>query len=179
MSKEKSSKPRQPRRLWKIKPYERIKKSKKIYSRKKSGPDLNEVEGRVLGIDLGEKRVGLAISDPLLIIAQGLKTVERNQLLHELESLQSQYVIEEIVVGHPINLDGTRGEKAKEAEEYAAMIEKELQISVSLYDERFTTKEAERTLHEIGKKPSREKGKVNEISAVLILQGYLDSMKSE
>jgi putative Holliday junction resolvase len=178
MSKDKSH-PRQPRRLWKIKPYDRIKESKKIYNRKQSDPELNEVEGRVLGIDLGEKRVGLAISDPLFITAQGLKTVERDRLLDEIKSLLKRYVIEEIVIGHPINLDGTRGEKAKDAEDFAALIEQELQIPASLYDERFTTKEAERILHEIGKKPSKEKGKVNEISAILILQDFLDRIKAE
>jgi len=172
---------RKARRVWKIKPFERVKESKKVYTRKGDEEEVEEegVEGRILAIDLGEKRVGLAISDPLLITAQGLKTVERIHLLQEIKNLSNRYWIEEIVMGHPLRMDGSSGEKAEEAEEYALLLENELKIPVTLFDERFTSKEAERTLHELGIKPSREREKVDEISAILILQAYLDRTHSK
>ena len=172
-------KPRLPRRSWKIKPFERVKESKKVHTRKQKVQDGEEVERRILGIDLGEKRVGLAISDPLQITAQGLKTVARDHLLQEIKLLFNRYSIEEIVMGHPLHLDGSAGEKAKEVEEIAVNLENELNLPVTLYDERFTTQEAERTLQEMGRKPSREREKVNEISAILILQGYMDWIHSK
>ena len=91
MKRERSAFPGRERRVWKIKPFERVKESKKLISRDDKETDGEESEGRILAIDLGEKRTGIAMSDPLRIIAGGLKTVETINLLQEIKNLSNQF----------------------------------------------------------------------------------------
>ena len=135
---------------------------------------------RILGIDFGERRIGLAVSDLLRITAQSLPTLKiKNQadLFQDLEKIISEKNIVEIVVGMPFNLKGEKGVSAKKVEEFIDKLKEKFQLPVHEWDERFTSFVAERTIREIGKSPSRNKGKVDQISAVLILQGFLDRLK--
>lgn len=131
-------------------------------------------EGQILGIDLGEKRVGIAITVPVLNIPQPLKTVNRDELFKELEALLRQHKITRFVVGLPLNMDGTKGEKAQEAESFGKELEDRFNIPVSFYDERLTTVHAEKIIHEAGEKIKGNKDIVDKISASLILEGYLE-----
>lgn len=134
---------------------------------------------RTLGLDVGSKTIGVAISDPFHMTAQGLKTIywDENDMSSADESLQeiiNQYEITQIVVGLPKNMDGSIGERAKITEIYANRIARHFNITVELFDERLSTMSAERTLLEADM--SREKrGKViDQLAATIILQNYLD-----
>lgn len=167
------------RRFWKIKPFERIKKSDKVYSRKRKGehpaedPE-EELHPRVLGLDVGEERIGVAMSDALGITAQPLGIVDAGSAMKKLKELVSKHEIGLIVVGHPLTLKGERGERARSVEEFARNLKIATGVPFTLVDERLSTKAAERVMREMGRKPSREKGRVDELSAVIVLQSYLD-----
>jgi putative Holliday junction resolvase len=130
---------------------------------------------RILGIDPGDRRVGLAVSDPLGITAQGLDTFDKKSdgdVVKRVVDLVMEYEIEKIVVGHPISLSGKASESSKKAESLAAQLRSALDIEVVLWDERLTSEEAKRVL-----KGSRAgKKAVDKIAAILILQSYLDSI---
>ena len=133
-----------------------------------------ELEPRVLGLDVGEKRIGVAISDPLGITAQPLGVIGAESGIEELKELMPKHEIELIVVGHPLTLKGERGERARSVEEFARNLKTATGVPFTLVDERLSTKAAERIMREMGRKPSREKVRVDELSAVIILQSYLD-----
>ena len=167
------------RRFWKIKPFERIKKSAKVYSRDREthrpAHDVEEeLQPRVLGLDVGEKRIGVAMSDPLGITAQPLGVIDAESGIQKLKELVSKHEVELIVVGHPLTLKGERGERAHSVEEFARNLESETGVPCTLVDERLSSKAAERAMREMGRKPSREKGRVDELAAIIILQSYLD-----
>lgn len=132
-------------------------------------------EGQILGIDLGKKRVGIAITVPVLNIPQPLKTVNRKEIFKEIEALLQKHSITRFVVGLPLNMDGTKGEKASEVEKFGKELEDRFNIPVAFYDERLTTVHAEKIMHEAGKKIKGHKDIVDKISASLILEGYLES----
>lgn len=136
-------------------------------------------EKRILGIDLGEKRVGIAMSDPTGTFASPLKTVGRAALSEELAMIMREYDVETIVVGHPVRTNGEKGKAAEEAEECARWIEHNLKVRAILWDERFSTREAERAMHDMEEKPSKNKAKVDRIAAALVLQSFLDSKGSD
>lgn len=134
-------------------------------------------EGRVLGIDYGERRIGVAVSDPLGLTAQGLPTLRVRNLPDAIErvlKLASEYDVAEIVVGLPLHLDGSESEQAKKARRFAERLKRASQRSVTLWDERLTTVQAERSLREMGRSPSRNRDQVNRLAAALLLQNYLD-----
>jgi len=133
---------------------------------------------RILGIDYGSKRIGIAVSDPLGIIAQGVSVVANSStMINEIKKLVHEYDVEMIVVGMPFNLKGEKGIKADEVDRFISQIEKELQIEVVCLDERLTSKMAHQTLRdmEVKKKKRQDKGTIDKMAAALILQGYLDS----
>ena len=132
-------------------------------------------EKRILGIDFGEKRIGIAMSDPTQMIASPLKTVGRPGIEEVLADIMHEYAIETIVVGHPLRTNGKRGKRAEEVEDFARRLEQNLNVSVILWDERFSTQAAERAMHDMEEKPSRNKAKVDRIAAALVLQSYLDA----
>ena len=129
--------------------------------------------GRILGIDPGERRIGLAVSDELQITAQGLDTFDRKagvDFFAHVSTLLSQLGVEEIVVGDPIHLSGDAGESAEMARSLAGELQRRFEVEVTLWDERFSSEEAKRVL-----KGSRaKKGTVDRLAAVIILQSYLD-----
>jgi len=135
---------------------------------------------RILGLDIGEKRIGVAISDALGITAQGLETVYREgkgPTTEKLRDIVDKESIGSIVVGLPLNMDGTRGAKAKEATAFADELKKETGLPVTLWDERLTTAEVERILISAGSSRAKRKKKADKLAAQLILQGYLDSKR--
>ena len=131
-----------------------------------------------MGLDWGEKRVGIAISDPLGISAQGLATMSRRNKQKDfnyLGSLVRKNQVCLIVLGLPINMDGTEGYQAQRVREVAGEIEKIIAVPVQLWDERLTSSQAHRVLEQAGIAHSRQGGSVDRIAAALLLQSYLDS----
>lgn len=135
--------------------------------------------GRVLAIDLGEVRVGLALSDELGITAQPAGFLERKGIRRNLEAIRRIVLernVERIVVGHPLLLSGETGARAADAESFASQLRQALSgIPVELWDERLTTVEAERVLISGNVKRRRRREVIDSLAAVLILQGYLES----
>lgn len=137
---------------------------------------------RVMGLDYGSKTVGVAISDALLVTAQGIETIERKEenklrrTLARIEELIKEYEVDRIVLGFPKNMNNTLGERAEKTLEFQAMLERRTQLPVILWDERLTTVEAERTLMVSGVRREERKKYIDKIAAVFILQGYLDSI---
>jgi len=133
---------------------------------------------RVLGIDFGEKRLGLALSDESRTLASPLTVYERADLQSDLRflgDLIARYQIAEIVLGLPLNMDGSLGPKAQEVLEFKRALEKSLKLPVHTFDERLTTAEAERALLEANMSRRKRKAKRDALAAVLILQGYLQA----
>ena len=136
---------------------------------------------RIMGLDYGSKTVGVAISDALLLTAQGIETICRTQdnklrqTLARIKALCEEYEVEEIVLGFPKNMNNTIGDRAEKSLEFAEMLKKRTGLPVVMWDERLTTVEANRTLMESGVRRENRKEYVDKIAAVFILQGYLDS----
>ncbi len=139
---------------------------------------------RVLGLDYGSKTVGVAVSDPLGLTAQGVETIWRKQenklrrTLARIEELVKEYQAERIVIGLPRNMNYTMGERAEKSLEFGEMVEKRTGLPVIMWDERLTTREAERALMEAGVRRENRKDYLDSVAAVLILQGYLDSLSN-
>lgn len=135
---------------------------------------------RIMGLDYGSVTVGVAISDELLLTAQGKEVIRRekeNKLrktLARLETLIKEYEVETIVLGFPKNMNNTIGERAEKSKEFAVMLERRTGLPVVLWDERLTTVSAHRSLIEGNMRREQRKQIVDEIAAVFILQGYLD-----
>lgn len=137
---------------------------------------------RIMGLDVGEARIGVAISDPTNIIASPLKTIHvkgPDQGIEEIVSLVEEHEIELTVVGLPISLSGDLGPQAKKIEEFCEVLTSRLKVPVVTYDERFSSVSADRLMREAGKKGSHQKGLRDAIAAAVILQSYLESRKYE
>ena len=141
---------------------------------------------RILGIDYGDSRVGLAVSDALGITANGLLAVSIknnfNNAISEIVNVCNEYEVETLVIGYPKNMDGTLGFRVQATEKFITALLERLkdcgrEINVVRWDERLTTVQAQRTMRETGVS-ARKKGKgiVDKIAAEIILQGYLDSL---
>ena len=134
---------------------------------------------RLLGIDPGEKRLGLAISDPFGNFAVGLDTISNHEgkdLLPELAAICDRYEVHEIIIGLPLHMSGEEGISAQKARELGAILTEGLKVTVSFMDERLTSKMAEQSLRDMGIQSSRQrkKGVVDQAAAMRILQDYLD-----
>ncbi len=143
---------------------------------------MTEKSIRILGIDPGDKRVGLAIADSSLGIATGFGVIEytgRKRFLEKLGLIASDENISLIVMGLPMNMNGSEGEAAKKSRRLAESIKERLNIEVELVDERLTTYQAIKQIHETGGKSGTDKGRVDMLSAVVILQSYLDDKASK
>lgn len=131
-----------------------------------------------MGLDLGERRVGVAISDALEITAQPFAVIERGgNMLAEIRAITDEYEIDEIVVGLPLKLGGSEGDAASAARRDADQIRDSLNLPVVLWDERLTTVTAERTLIDQGLSRKKRRKVIDKIAAAVILQSYLDSRK--
>lgn len=137
---------------------------------------------RVMGLDYGSKTVGVAVSDPLGLTAQGIETIERkeeNKLRRtcaRIETLIKEYGVEKIVLGFPKHMNNDVGERAEKTLEFRDMLTRRTGLEVIMWDERLTTVEAERTLIESSVRRENRKKYIDKIAAVFILQGYLDSL---
>jgi putative Holliday junction resolvase len=136
---------------------------------------------RVLGLDVGSRRIGIAVSDPLGVTAQGLATLERqNKRLdfEKLESLAREYSVAEVVVGFPLRMSGAEGPQAEKMRRFADELHERLHIPVHLWDERLTSAEANRLLRETDMSIQRRGQVVDQMAAVLILQSWMESRSS-
>ena len=135
---------------------------------------------RIMGLDFGSKTVGVAISDPLLITAQGIEIIRRKsenklrQTLARIEELIVEYEVSEIVLGLPKNMNDTIGDRAELSLEFQEKLERRTGLPVTMWDERLTTVAADKAMMEAGIRRENRKEYVDKIAAVFILQGYLD-----
>jgi putative Holliday junction resolvase len=135
---------------------------------------------RLLGLDFGTKRIGVALSDEMGWTAQGLTTVERkgNQTdIEKIGRLVEEHKVEGIVLGLPLNMDGSEGKAAEAVRKFARLLEERLRITVHLWDERLTSWEAQGILKEAQVKPKKRKQVVDKLAATLILKSYLDARR--
>ena len=133
---------------------------------------------RLLGLDVGARRTGVALSDPTGTLASPLTALTRSSEARDLEAiveLARQHDAEAIVVGLPISLDGALHAQGQKVQAFIEKLREVSPIPVEPWDERFSTAEAERLLREAGIQPSRERGRVDAAAAAIILQGYLDA----
>lgn len=136
------------------------------------------LRGRVLALDVGARRIGVAVSDPLHITAQGLDTIQRKNKrtdFAQLESVIRQYAVVELVVGYPLRLSGEVGIQAEKMILFAAELEKHFQIPIHLWDERLTSTEANRILREAEISTQKRAKAVDRMAAVLILQSWMET----
>jgi putative Holliday junction resolvase len=136
---------------------------------------------KIMGLDVGEKRIGIALSDSTHTIAQSLECLKRKSLDEDIQALE--FIIKEnevgiIVAGLPLNMDGTSGKQAKTVIDFVHIVKERTGLKVETYDERLTSKLAESVLIESDMSRKKRKGKIDSLAAVLILQGYLDSIKN-
>ena len=140
---------------------------------------------RILGLDFGSKTVGVAVSDGLLLTAQGVETIERkdeNKLRKtcaRIEELIAEYEITEIVLGLPKNMNNTEGERVEKTKAFGEMLERRTGLPVHYWDARLTTVAAEQILMESGVRRENRKAVIDKVAAGLILQGYLDCLKTK
>lgn len=133
-----------------------------------------EIKERVLALDIGDKRIGVAVSDPFFLFATGLKVIIRendNKALEEIKEICQTYKIKKIVVGLPYNMDGTIGAQAKKTVKFTEKLENDFEIIYR--DERLTSFEAEEMLKKENKKYTKNKGLVDIKAACIILQSYI------
>lgn len=136
---------------------------------------------RILGLDVGDRRIGVAVSDPLGITAQGVTVIERKTLDEDLKAIKdiiAQYGAESIVVGMPINMDGTRGKSADKVTEFVGVLSSSAGIPVATYDERLSTKESEKFLISSDVSRKKRKSVIDKVAAQLILESYLERIKN-
>ena len=138
-----------------------------------------EEKGKVLAIDLGEKRIGLAISDETRTIAGSYGVISRKSRREDFKryaALVDEEARTLIVIGLPINLSGQEGQRAAWVKDYAADLSENISVPLEFWDERFSTKQAEASLHARGKRGKRARERVDAVAAAFILQDYLDSL---
>lgn len=131
---------------------------------------------RIMGLDVGDRRIGVAVSDPLGLTAQPVLTLSRTNRRQDLKSLQRlirKYQCAAIVVGNPLYMSGDQSPQAAKAQAFAQLLRDETGLPVHLWDERLTTTEAHRHLHAAGRPGSGHKAVVDQVAAVLILESYL------
>ena len=142
-----------------------------------SGPPPVPVLGRVLGLDVGSRRIGMAVSDPLGITAQGIETLQRHNKRTDFEQLRSvirDYHVKQIVVGLPLRMSGAEGIQAEKMQVFAEELRKRFKLPVHLWDERLTSAEANRLLRETEISIEKRGKAVDRMAAVLILQGWME-----
>jgi putative pre-16S rRNA nuclease len=143
---------------------------------------MGDLGGRVLALDLGKRRIGLALSDELGLTAQGLPTLQRTNKAQDFAALR-QLIRDKgvalVVVGQPLHMSGTEGRQANHAAQFARTLQTQAQVEVRLWDERLTSVEAGRVLKQSGVSRQKQRAAVDRLSAVLILQSYLDYLAGQ
>jgi putative Holliday junction resolvase len=146
-------------------------------SRSQRGNGRKLPVGRILGLDVGSRRIGVAVSDPLGITAQGLETLQRRNKRYDFECLQrviQEYDVREIVVGLPLRMSGAEGIQSDKMQTFAEELRKRFRLPVHLWDERLTSAEANRLLRETDLSIEKRGKAVDRMAAVLILQGWME-----
>ena len=136
--------------------------------------------GRILALDLGKRRIGLAVSDGLGLTAQGLETLERSNIrsdLARLREIASQNNVCKIVIGNPIHMNGQEGRQSGHAHEFGARLQAAVGLPVEFWDERLTTVEAQRVLRQSGISIEKRASAIDRLAAVILLESYLDSQR--
>lgn len=140
---------------------------------------------RLLGLDFGSKTVGVAVSDPTGLIASGVEIIRRDredklrQTLARIEALVEELEIGKIVLGYPVNMNYTEGDRVEKTMAFKEMLERRTGLPVELWDERLTTVEADSIMSEVGVKGVERKKYVDKIAAMIILQDYMDNKREE
>jgi putative holliday junction resolvase len=137
---------------------------------------------RILAIDYGRKRIGLALSDEMGLTAHPLETLLRTNRRNDIRHLREvcrEHAVGQIIVGHPLHMTGEAGEMAQEASRFAARLEKDLGIGVFLVDERLTSWEAEQLMADSGSKSRRKSKHVDDVAAAVLLRDYLNQARTE
>ena len=136
---------------------------------------------RILGIDLGTVRIGLAISDPLQMFASSLEEYKRSKSvqadIQHIIDIIKEYDVDLVVLGYPLNMDGTKGYKCVETETFAQILSEKHNIKIEYQDERLTTVSAQKMLIDSGCKLNKRRNVIDKVSACIILQAYLDKKK--
>jgi len=144
------------------------------------GKKSDKPSGRVLGLDVGSRRIGIAVSDPLGITAQGLETLQRRNKRHDLAALERvirEYTVREIVVGLPLRMSGAEGTQSEKMQVFSEELRKRFRLPVHLWDERLTSAEANRLLRETELSIEKRAKAVDRMAAVLILQGWMEGKR--
>jgi len=133
---------------------------------------------RILALDVADKRIGVAISDTTGTIARNVTTLERGNkdIAEELREINQEFNVEQIVIGIPFRIDGTEGAQAKKVREFAGRLEQKIDLPFKEWDERFTSAQAEKVLISADMKRNKRKSVIDQVSATLILQSYLDNL---
>lgn len=138
-----------------------------------------EIQRRILGIDYGRKRIGIAVCDPFRLFSRAVKVVNNNHgALNEILSVSKEFDVEKIVIGMPVRMNGEKSAMTLEVEAFANELHKLFSGEIIFEDERMSSKQAQQIIRDVGtkKKKRREKGTVDKVAAVLILQAYLDDL---
>lgn len=136
---------------------------------------------RIMSLDVGSRTIGVACSDALFLTAQGIETIRRTSLeadFNRIRELIASYEVEEIVVGMPKNMNGTKGDRAIKTEEFVAKLKAVVNVPIAFWDERLTTVMAERSLIEADVSRKKRKAVIDKMAAVVILQGYLERRRN-
>ncbi len=136
---------------------------------------------RIMGLDIGERRVGVALSDPLGITAQPHKVLERQDtksLLDSIKSIIDEYEVSKIVVGMPYDMKGEKGKSAEKIQEFIIILEKETGLEIDVADERFSTAFSRKAMLEADASRRKRKKNIDKIAAAVILQGYLEKREN-
>ena len=145
------------------------------------GKPPSDLKPRVLGLDVGSKTIGMAVSDPLGITAQGLETIRRRTKrldFAQLESVVREYEVREIVVGYPLRLSGIEGTQSVKMQQFAEELRRKLGLPVHLWDERLTSTQANRVLREAELSIKKRSEAVDRMAAVLILQSWMEAREA-
>ena len=139
------------------------------------------LDGRIMGLDVGDKTIGVAVSDLMGLTAQGVKTIKRVGKKKDIEALKEiikERQVNKIVSGLPKNMNGTLGPQGKKVIKFCELLEEETGIKIEYWDERLSTVAAERTLIQGNVRRENRKGVIDMVAAVIILQGYLDRQRN-
>ncbi|HNP72385.1 MAG TPA: Holliday junction resolvase RuvX [Kouleothrix sp.] len=141
---------------------------------------MSDERGRVMALDVGGRRIGVALSDTRRVLASPLTTLRaepRERALAEVAKLVREYEVCELVVGLPLTLSGEVGPQARLIQQFAEQLQAQLAVPVRMFDERLTTVAAERMMVDLGMKPEQRKARIDEVAASIILQDFLDSIR--
>jgi len=141
---------------------------------------VTQERGRVMALDVGGRRIGVALSDPTRVLASPLTTLRaepRARVLAEIAALAQRHEVSDVVVGLPLTLSGEIGPQARLVQEFAKELAQALPVPVHLFDERLTTVAAERMMVDLGMRPEQRKARIDEVAASIILQDFLDASR--